>query len=91
MEIRQELNNKLNVVITRRYCIAFSYTTIIGILDKRTNTARITEEKHSNTTCRHRKFFEREYCGAEREGNTTKFYYISQEELEDIAEDIINN
>lgn len=62
MILRQELNNKLNVVVTKRYCLAFSYSTLIGILDKKEKTVIINNKQYGTTTGRHKRYFLKEYC-----------------------------
>lgn len=36
MKLNQDCNSKLNVVVGCRYCLGFSYSTIIAVLDKKT-------------------------------------------------------
>lgn len=65
MKLNQELNNKLNVVVTKRYCLAFSYSTLIGILDKQQRVVIINNEKYGTTTGKHKRYFLKEYCNIE--------------------------
>lgn len=70
MKLNQDCNNKFNVLVTKRFCIAFSYSTCIGIFDKNLNIAYITSEKYGTTTGRHRNKFINDYL---REDTTKKY------------------
>lgn len=83
MKLNQEHNNKFNVVVGTNYCIAFSYSTVIGILDKKNNILFITSEKYGTTTGRHRNSLKNDYCY-----DNTKVEYKTEKELNEIADKI---
>lgn len=82
MKLYQELNNKLNVLCSAKYCIAFSYSTVIGIRDKRNNIAYISLKKWGVTSGKHRNLFVKDYCDG------IKIEYLEQEKLEELADNL---
>ena len=76
MKLNQDCNNKLNVVVGKKYCIAFSYSTVIAVLDKENKVMYVTTEKYGTTTGRHRNRFIEDY-----KSNMTRIEYKTQSEI----------
>lgn len=83
MKLNQDLNNKFNVVVCKKFCFAFSYSTLIAILDKENNIAYLSTEKYGTTTGKHKNRFKSDYIYS-----NTKVVELSENDLNKFADDL---